>query len=270
MNSDTKILSIIGIITVAVIVIGLMLANNSQQKAGQPEITVNKDALVREDSLRKTGSDPKIQFVEFADFECPACAMLHPALKQIMKEYGDKIDFVFRVIPIHSHSVLAASAVFAAREQGKFIEMHDIMYENQDKWTAFGLKDDEISTLFETYAAQIGLDVAKYKADLKANSTAYAKIVYQDQIDANSMGINSTPTALVNGKPLIRGVVTYDKLKAIIEAELNPKAASAANTTEVKVGSSTKSITTNVEVIEQSSEGGSLEARPVQVAPIKK
>lgn len=267
MNSDTKILSIIGIITVAVIVVGLVLANGSQQKASQgSEITVNKDVLVREDSLRQTGKDPKIQFVEFADFECPACAMLHPALKKIMQEYGDKIDFVFRVIPIHQHSILAASAVFAAREQGKFIEMHDIVYENQDKWTAYGLKDAEISTLFVSYAQQIGLDVAKYKADLEANSTTYAKIVYQDQIDANSMGINSTPTAIINGKALIRGVVTYDKLKAIIEAELNPKSA----TTEVKVGSSTKSITTSVQVSGQVSDGGQLEARPVQVTPTKK
>ncbi len=226
MNSDTKIMSIIGIITVVVIIAGVMLAGSAQKSSTPAEISVKEEALIRDTSLKVTGANAKIQIVEFADFECPACAMLHTPLKRIKAEYGDKIDFVFRVIPIHGESsVLAASAAFAANEQGKFMEMHDVLFEKQAEWTKYGTKESDLPSLFETYAGQIGLDVEKYKADLKDKGRSYRETIALDAADASSMGINSTPTAIVNGKPLIRGVVSYDRLKEIIEAELNPPTA---------------------------------------------
>lgn len=239
MNSDTKIISIIGIITVIVVVVGVMLAGGQSARNGSslPEITVKPEALVREDSLRLTGKNPKVQIVEFADFECPACAMMHPSMKRIMAEYKDKIDFVFRVIPIHKNSVLSASAVFAAREQGKMIEMHDIVFENQEIWTKYGIKDSEVSALLENYAGQIGLDISKYKADLIANASKYKAIIDKDATDAASMGIQSTPTGIINGKPLIRGVVSYDRLKTMIENELNPKPVNSMSTSTSPSGS---------------------------------
>ena len=215
-----------------------MFAGGQKGGANLPEISIKTEALVRPDSLRETGKDAKIQFVEFADFECPACAMLHPSLKRIKTEYKDKIDFVFRVIPIHSNSVLSASAVFAAREQGKMIAMHDVLFEKQEEWTKYGIKQAEVSKLFEKYAGEIGLNVEQYKSDLKNNASKYKAIVDQDQADATSMGITSTPTAIINGKPLIRGVVTYDRLKQIIEAELNPAPATVS-------GASSTASTTN-------------------------
>lgn len=241
MNSDTKIISAIGVFTVIIIIVGVLLAGGQRSARDLPEITVKNDALVRADSLRETGKDAKIQFVEFADFECPACAMLHPSLKRMKAEYKDKIDFVFRVIPIHANSVLAASAVLAAREQGKMIEMHDMLFEKQEEWTKYGIRATEVSSLFEKYAGTIGLNVEQYKTDLKQNATKYREIVNQDQADATAMGIASTPTIIVNGKPLIRGVVSYDRLKQIIEGELNPAPASASSTPST--ASTTKSLT---------------------------
>lgn len=216
-----------------------MFAGGQKGGGNLPEISVKTEALVRPESLRETGKDAKIQFVEFADFECPACAMLHPSLKRIKAEYKDKIDFVFRVIPIHSNSVLSASAVFAAREQGKMIEMHDIIFEKQEEWTKYGIKPAEVSALLEKYAGEIGLNVEQYKSDLKNNASKYKAIIDQDSADATSMGIASTPTAIVNGKPLIRGVVTYDRLKQIIEAELNPAPATIPGATSTKAVSTT-------------------------------
>lgn len=230
MNSDTKIISLIGVFTVIIIIVGVMFAGGQKSGSNLPEISIKQDALVRTDSLRETGKEAKIQIVEFADFECPACAMLHPSLKRIKAEYKDKIDFVFRVIPIHSNSVLSASAVFAAREQGKMIEMHDIVFEKQTEWTKYGIKPAEVSALFEKYAGEIGLNVEQYKSDLKKNASKYKAIVDQDAADAKTMGISSTPTAIVNGKPLVRGVVTYERLKQIMEAELNPVPATAPTT----------------------------------------
>jgi protein-disulfide isomerase len=246
MNSDTKIISIIGIITVVVVIAGVMFAGGQNRPSTASELTIKTEALVRADSLRFTGSDPKVQFVEFADFECPACAMLHPSLKRIKAEYKDKIDFVFRVIPIHGNSVLAASSVFAAREQGKMIEMHDIMFEKQEEWTKYGIKEQQVAAVFESFATQIGLDVAKYKSDLKTNASKYKAIIEQDSADATSMGIASTPTGIVNGKPLVRGVVTYDRLKQLVEAELNPTVTQTTTQTPAKTGTST--LTTDVVV----------------------
>lgn len=229
MNSDTKIITIIGIITVLIIIAGVFLAGSSANKA-VPEIQVKEEALVRDTSLRVTGTNPKIQLVEFADFQCPACAMFHPTLKRIKNEYKDKIDFVFRVLPIHQHSVLVASAVFAAREQGKMLEMHDIVFEKQDEWAAYGTSEKEVQSYLEKYATQIGVDIEKYKRDMLDKKDVYKGIVDQDAIDAATMGIRSTPTLLINGKPLVRGVVSYDQLKGIIENELNPKPVSASST----------------------------------------
>lgn len=229
MNSDTKIISIIGIITVIIIAVGVMFAGNASQTT-LPDISITNEALVREDSIRVKGKDAKVQLVEFADFECPACAMFHPTLKRIKAEYGDKLDFVFRVIPIHSNSTTAASVVLAAREQGKMIEMHDILFEKQEEWTKYGIQPAEVSDLFEKYAIQIGLDVAKFNADLDNNGSKYRAIVNQDSIDANTMGIMSTPTIIVNGKAVGRGAVSYETLKQFIESELNPAPVAATST----------------------------------------
>ena len=258
MNSDTKIISIIGIITVLVVVLGVMFAGGEQGKSTQPAITVKTDALVREDSLRVPSKNAKVQLVEFADFECPACAMLHPSLKKILAEYGDKIDYTFRVIPIHKNSVFAASAVFAAREQGKFIQMNDVVFEHQDDWTAYGKTDAEISAMFDGYAQSIGLDMTKYKADLTNNAAKYKATIDTDAADAMSMGINSTPTGIINGKALIRGVVSYDKLKQLIDDAISGK--DSTSSTATSTASTTISVKANLNV---SATGGEVTATPV-------
>lgn len=240
MNSDTKIISIIGAVTVLVIIAGVFLAGNSAKRA-LPEIRVQDELLVRDTSLRIKGSNPKVQLVEFADFQCPACAMFHPTLKRIKNEYKDSIDFVFRVLPIHQYSVVVASAVFAAREQGKMIEMHDIVFEKQDEWAAYGTSEKEVRAFLESYAQTIGLNIDAFKKDMQEKANSYKTIVDQDATDAATMGIQSTPTLLINGKPLVRGVVSYDQLRGILERELNPQ--TTASTTEQKLPTDTSNKT---------------------------
>jgi protein-disulfide isomerase len=245
MNSETKVISIIGLITLVIIVAGVFLASGS--KPALPEIRVKEDSLVREKSLRIKAENPKIQLVEFADFQCPACALFHPTLKQIKSEYKDKIDFVFRVLPIHEHSVLTASAVFAAREQGKMIEMHDIIFEKQEEWAAYGTKQKEVRAFLDKYAAQIGLDMQKFNQDMISKAEEYKSIIDQDALDASIMGIQSTPTLLINGKPLIRGVVSYPQLKSIIDTELS--ASSTRSSAEGIQSTSTLPITVTGSVV---------------------
>ncbi|HEY1037225.1 MAG TPA: thioredoxin domain-containing protein [Candidatus Paceibacterota bacterium] len=216
MNSETKIISIIGVITVAVIIFGMVMAGKASQQSAAPT-AITAENLIRPETVRITGADPKLQIVEFGDFECPACAALQPELKKFLAEYGDQVDFAFRIIPIHANSKEAAAVAFAAGEQGKFKEMHDMLFEQQAEWTKYGISQPERIALYDKYAASIGLDVSKYKADFTANRSKYDAIVDQDAKDAQAMNIQSTPTLIIDGKTAIRGAQRYETLKAIFE-----------------------------------------------------
>ena len=233
MNSETKIITIIGIITVAVIALGLYFAGG----AGTPESTVKviPANLIHPDSFRLTGTDPKLQIVEFGDFQCPACAAEAPNIAKLIAAYGKNIDYVFRIIPIHEHSKEGAAAAYAAGEQGKFFEMGNILFAKQDEWTATGAVPE---TFFSTYAASLGLDMAKFKADYKNNQAKYYASVDRDSADASSMGINSTPTLIFNGNQVATGALTYEHLQQIVEAAIAgnggaPSKAAAAPSAQV-------------------------------------
>ncbi len=219
MNSDTKIISIIVIITVIIVSLGLLLAGGGQA-SNAPEFALDKVALIRDYSPRlslKDATSVKIQMVEFGDFECPSCAMLHSPLSRILKEYENKIDYIYRIIPIHKSSKAAAAAAYAAGEQGMYFAMYDKLFEQQDAWSSIGA---DTTRLFAEYAKEIGLNVARYNSDLNKNAELYSQRVDQDAADAQKMNVFSTPTLIINGKALVKGAISYDKLKAVIDEEI--------------------------------------------------
>jgi protein-disulfide isomerase len=220
MNSETKIISIIGVITVIVIGLGVILAGNAQNNTGQP-VALSEELLVRPDSARITGQNPQVQIVEFADFECPACQVLHPNLKKLLEEYGDKIDLVFRVIPIHAKSKELMAVAMSANEQGKFKEMHDLLFENSSEWGKIGLSDQGRLAIYQKYSDQLRLNTVKFLSDLNANRAKYYAQVDQDASDAQAMNIRSTPTLIINGTEVIKGVQSYEILKTTVEKYLN-------------------------------------------------
>ena len=154
---------------------------------------------------------------EFGDFECPPCGLLHPILVQMRKEYGDKVRIIFRecpLVPTHQHALAAASAAEAAGLQGKFWEMHDLIYENQKTWhEAF-----DVRPIFEGYAKQVGIDVEKYKQDI--NSDAVAQRIFQDGKRVHSLNVKGTPTLFLNGKEVPFESLPADKLRVLIDAAL--------------------------------------------------
>lgn len=247
MNSETKVVGLIGIITIIIIAGGLWLVgkNGGTSQNGNGQAVVNSEALVRPDSPRLTGKNAgagavnpkKVQIVEFSDLECPACKLLHPELKKLLASNGDDIELVIRFIPIHSNSKASAAAALAAGEQGKFFEMYDIIFEHQDDWAGYG---KDVNKIFEGYATQIGLDVAKYKADLAANYAKYAALVDRDGADATAMNISSTPTLIFNGTHVSVGAFSYENLKARMEEAL---AAESATTTATTTSAATAAAT---------------------------
>jgi protein-disulfide isomerase len=157
-----------------------------------------------------------VRIEEFGDFECPPCGMFHPILKQMHKEFGDKLHITFREFPLanHDHAIPAASAAEAAGMQGKFWEMHALIFENQNQWK----QQYDSRANFEGYAKQIGLDVERYKRDV--NSDRVEQRIFLDGKRARSMGVNSTPTVFLNGREVPFQSLREDLFRALIDNEL--------------------------------------------------
>src|SRR5262252_1419324 len=144
---------------------------------------------------------------EFGDFQCPPCGQLYPMLKQIESQYGSRISVIFRQFPlveIHRHALDGARAAEAAGMQGKFFEMHDLLYENQNNWKdAF-----DVRPIFEDYAKQIGLDVERFKRDVTSEQVSTR--ITLDGIRGHSLNVTGTPTLFLNGRE-----VPFESLKSV-------------------------------------------------------
>ena len=149
----------------------------------------------------------KVTIVEFSDFQCPFCQRGASIMDDVLKEYPKDVKVAFKNLPLpfHEKAKPAAKAALAAGKQGKFWEMHDLLFKNQG-----ALGDD----LFVKFAGDLGLDVAKFKADMA--SPEVAKAIDDDAEMARSLGVNGTPGFFVNGV-LVSGAQPLPAFKAIID-----------------------------------------------------
>ena len=158
-----------------------------------------------------------LKLEEFGDFECPPCGLFHPILKQMEEEFGDKLQVTFRefpLVPTHQHALAAASAAEAAGLQGKFWDMHHMIYDHQNDWK----KEFDVRPIFEGYAKQIGLDVDRFKHDV--DGEAVANRIMQDGKRGHSMGVKGTPTVFLNGREVNFENLPADKLRVVLQNEL--------------------------------------------------
>ncbi len=158
---------------------------------------------------------------EFGDFQCPPCGSFHPELKKIEADYGSRLRVVFRHLPlpqIHTNAIAAAQAAEAAGRQGRFWQMHDMLYENQSAWE----KATDVPSVFLSYARSLGLDVQRFAGDL--NSSDVSNRIRADMMRAESLGVTGTPTLFLNGRELTLpspGGIQY--LRGQIDAALAEK-----------------------------------------------
>ncbi len=185
---------------------------------------VYKTSGIKEGKHLPPVDNSSVTLVEFGDFQCPACSAYYPLVKKVMEEFNGKINFVFRNYPLPSHknATPAHQAAEAAGIQGKFWEMHDAIYENQEEWSA----STKVEDTFETYAKDSGLDVKKYKTDVKSEEVKNR--INKDLADGNLAGITGTPTFFLNGQK-IGNPQSYEAFKKLIEDALakNPITASS-------------------------------------------
>jgi len=179
-----------------------------QQRPGQPDPNTVYRVMIEDAPIK--GADArhaKVTIVEFSDFQCPYCGRVEPTLDQLLKEYGKDVRLVFKELPMpfHNNAHVAAEAALEAKAQGKFWEMHDLMFKNQQALDRASL---------EKYAAQIGLNVEKLRSALDAGK--WKQKVDLETKEANQIGANGTPWFFINGKSLV-GQLPYDSFKAKIE-----------------------------------------------------
>lgn len=159
------------------------------------------------------GNAKKVNLTEYGDYQCPACGQYYPLVKQLVEQYKNDIQFQFRNFPlrqIHPNAQASSRAAEAAAKQGKFWEMHDLLYEQQNSW-----KDSSsANVVFEGYASQLGLNVAKFKTDFA--SAAVNETIAADYAEGTKLGVNSTPSFFVQGKK-ITNPQTLDEFKKIID-----------------------------------------------------
>jgi protein-disulfide isomerase len=165
------------------------------------------------------GPTAKVMVEEYGDYQCPPCGMLFHDLKTIEKEYGTQIRFVFRHFPLqgHKHAVTAAHAAEAAGLQGRFWEMHDMIYQNQLSWSPA----DDARPVFIQYARDLKLDVERFNRDM--DSPDVAARVSSDYQRGLAQGVNGTPTIFINGRQMNPNAVTLDGLRGALDYMLGKK-----------------------------------------------
>ncbi|GAB4498221.1 MAG: hypothetical protein OHK0052_11230 [Anaerolineales bacterium] len=144
--------------------------------------------------------NPKMTVIEYSDFECPFCAQIAPLLKQFIAENPEDVQVVFRHFPlvsIHNKALLAAQAAEAAGKQGKFWEMHDLLFSRQAEWS--GIDPVDFPVWLEKAARDLGLNAAQFKTDL--NSEAVVAIAQKSWEDGQTLGLPGTPFLAINGQP---------------------------------------------------------------------
>lgn len=164
-----------------------------------------------------------VTLIEYGDFQCPACKAYFPLVKEVKEKYKADIIFQFRNFPlesIHQNARASARAAEAANLQGKFWEMHDALYENQDSW-----KDSSNPlTIFSSLAKQAGVaDSAKFEEDYR--SSAVNAVINADLQEAQKLGASSTPTFILDGKKIEdnpRDAASFEKLIDDAIAAKNP------------------------------------------------
>ena len=191
----------------------------TKQESPPLKISENNDPVIGD-------IDAPITIIEFSDFQCPFCARFHvQTLPTIMDEYIDKgtVKLVFRDFPIqsiHPNALPASVAAECANEQGKFKEMHDILFEKQNEWN--NQETNKAIMLFNQYASEMQLEQGKFDSCLKNGK--YIEEIKKDLDDGRAYGVSGTPGFFIGNEQIgfveLKGAQPFESFKKIIEIQL--------------------------------------------------
>lgn len=183
-------------------------------------------------------SSTGVAIVEYGDFECPACGFFFPIVQEIKEKYKDQVSFQFRnnpLVQIHQNALASHRAAEAAHKQGKFWEMHDILYQRQEEWNgpsandSVGVTTAKAIELFESYAQEIGLNIEQYKTDVAAPDVIGT--INADTAEGKRLGVTGTPTFFIDGKRIddTSTISSVDAFSKLIDEAIAARAAQPSN-----------------------------------------
>ncbi|MBU2595827.1 DsbA family protein [Patescibacteria group bacterium] len=191
-----KLIRIIGTIVVLVLIIGgvyFLVKKDSQNRNGSSQSpTIENSAVlsIRDDDWIKGKREAKVSIIEYSDYQCPACSYASSSLDEVYQVYPNEVAIAYRHFPLPNHQFAfdAAIASEVAGESGKFWEMHDALFANQDK-----ISKEEILSIAEF------LGFSRNDFDQKMQDKKYKDAVYKDQIEGEDLRLDHTPTIYING-----------------------------------------------------------------------
>jgi protein-disulfide isomerase len=209
-------------------VIDLMKAGKTREEivkaAFQPPFKFVQFALEAGESPSVGPKDAKVTVLHYVDYQCPFCERAAPTMKRLHEAYPNDVRVVFKMhaLPMHAQAQIAAEAALAAHAQGKFLEMHEKLFQSRPK-----LSRERILEL----AQEIGLDVPRFTRELDEH--LYAAAVAKEGAEVETIGATGTPASFVNGR-YVSGSKPFDFFKTLVDEELGW--ARAGNRPEFKVG----------------------------------
>lgn len=212
---------------IALVVAGMIYLVSLQRIPSSAE-ALTIDNVVENDDWVLGNRDAKVTLIEYSDLQCPACASYHSVVKQIATDFGDKIAFVYRHFPLpnHQHAKTMARAAEAAGKQGKFWEMHDLIFESQSDWSSKG----NVTETVVAFAKQLELDEAKFVADFESGEIETE--VNEAVSEGRSIGISYTPTFFINGVR-IQNPNSYAEFSTLLNEAIAASEQNASSTPNV-------------------------------------
>lgn len=213
MKTQTKPLLITLAALIVVVVVGLVAFLVTRAQAPDPAAA----AVVRADShVLDDAGEGAVTVVEFLDFECEACGAYYPVVEEARQKYAGQITYVVRYFPLpgHVNSMTSAVAAEAAAQQGRFEDMYHRLFETQAEW---GEAQESRADVFRGYAVDLALDMAAYDAAVADPRTEQR--VRADFEEGRALGVGSTPTFFVDGRPLV--IERWNDLETAIDAALD-------------------------------------------------
>jgi len=213
--------------------IGLLGYLASRPKVTATTIDPNLPPMKAEGYLLGSPTAP-VEVVEFADFECPGCGQFatvtEPDVRTNLVNTGKiRMRYIDYPLPMHRNTWDASLAAACANDQGKFWELHDVIFQNQDRWN--GEATSRPRGVLAGLAKDVGVDMSKYDDCMKSDKHR-AKVQSHLQ-EAERRGVNQTPTFVIGGK-MVPGAIPYDTFKKLVDDEL-AKAPAATDTTKSKI-----------------------------------
>ena len=209
-------------IIVVVVAFVTLASGTVLYRAKRPSVlTIPKSALLSgtgaDDSIHVRGpANAPVTIEEFGDFQCPPCGTLSDPMNQLEREYRPRLRVIFRHFPLpnHAHAREAAFVSEAAGLQGRFWEMHDLLYREQSVWS----KAADVRLLFDSYAGMLGLNVDRFKKDMESEQVKVR--VASDQKHGAALGVRTTPTVFLNDRALAPISLNPTGLRAAIDAAI--------------------------------------------------